>query len=77
MGNVSTHPSPGVINLNCLWCVGKSVITASNCEMFLLLMQLSEKQFSFQMIRMVMTLSIWMRFLTLESLFSFASSAAF
>lgn len=28
VGNVSTHPSPGVINLNCLQCVGKSAITA-------------------------------------------------
>lgn len=64
VGNVSTHPSRGVINLNCLWGVGKSAITAPKCEMFLLLMQLSDKQFSFQMITMVMSVSIRIQFLS-------------
>lgn len=73
---MSTHPSPGVINLNCLWCVGKSAITAPNREISLLLMQLSDKQFLFQTIRMVMSVSITIHFLTLESFFSFTRAVS-
>lgn len=45
VGNVSTNPSSGVINLNCPRCVGKSAITAPKCERLLLLVQLFDEQF--------------------------------
>lgn len=51
VGNVSAHPSPGAINPNCLRCARKSAIIAPNCGMFLLLMQLSDKQLSLSTIR--------------------------
>lgn len=72
VGNVSTDPSLVLINLNCLWCEGKTAITATNCEMFLLLMQLSDKQFRFQMMGMVMRVSI--PFVISESFFFFYKS---